>query len=76
MTIGIRSLTLPSSLPLLILITNHERLPEAVNVEFSNYLAYRPKSAHFATTSGSPPSRNTLVSAGVAESESTNRSGV
>jgi hypothetical protein len=26
-------------LPLLILITNHDRLPEAVNVEFSNYLA-------------------------------------
>jgi hypothetical protein len=45
MTIEIRSLTLPSSLPLSILITNHDRLPEAVSVEFSNYLPADPKSA-------------------------------
>jgi hypothetical protein len=31
--------------------TNHDRLPEAVNVEFSNYLAYKPKPAHFAAAS-------------------------
>jgi hypothetical protein len=37
MTIEIRSLTLSPPLPLPILIACHDRLPEAVSVEFSNY---------------------------------------
>lgn len=90
MTIEIRSLTLPSSLPLSILITNHDRLPEAVSVEFSNYLPADPKSAQriagMATasacssgTAGPPdwslPTGNTLVSTGVPQTVSTVRSG-
>src|ERR1700704_4677383 len=63
--------------PLLILITNHDRLPEAVNVEFSDYLAYRLQVRAFSCGPFCPCQLGILsYRRGFTETVSTNRSGV